>query len=145
MNPISVRLYDVNSAKIVHRFLDMGCTTGVHAATAATLFDKLDTVLSENKISWQNCVGFGVDNTSVNIGRNNSIMTRALEKNSKISFMGCPCHIMHNTVSYAAKAYAQITSFNLEELAVDLFYYFDYSSKRKSNLQEYCGFNDRVS
>lgn len=142
MNPISVRLYDVNSAKIVHRFLDMGCTTGVHAATAAILFDKLDRVLSENEIPWHNCVSFGVDNTSVNIGRNNSIMTRALEKNSNISFMGCPCNIMHNTASYAAKAYAEITGFNLEELAVDLFYYFDHSSKRKSHLQEYCEFND---
>ena len=44
---------------------------------------------------------------------------------------------MHNTVSFAAKVYTEVTGFNLEELAIDLFYYFDHSSKRKSNLQEY--------
>lgn len=142
MNPISVRLYDVNHGKIVSRLLDMGCTSGVQSATAATIFEKMNSVLSESGILWDNCVGVGVDNTSVNIGRNNSIMTRVLEKNPNTAFMGCPCHIMHNTVSFAAKAYTEVTGFNLEELAIDLFYYFDHSSKRKSNLQDYCEFND---
>ena len=81
MNPISVRLYDINLRKVVSRLLDMGCTSGVQGATAATIFEKMNDVLSESGILWENCVGIGVDNTSVNIGCSNSIMTRVLEKN----------------------------------------------------------------
>ena len=45
MNPIGVHLYDINLGKVVSRLLDMGCTSGVQAATAATI------VLSENVIT----------------------------------------------------------------------------------------------
>ncbi len=48
MNPIGVRLYDINLGKVVGRLLDMGCTSGVQAATAATIFEKMNDVLSEN-------------------------------------------------------------------------------------------------
>ena len=83
-----------------------------------------------------NSVSVGVDNTSVNIGCRNSIMNRVVEKNSHTEFIGCPCHIVHNTASFAAKAFTDVTGFDLEDVAVDLFYYFDKSSKRKTNLQE---------
>ena len=53
MNPISVRLYDVNLGIVVTRLLDMGCTSGMQAATAATIFQKMDVVLSENGIPWE--------------------------------------------------------------------------------------------
>lgn len=120
----------------------MGCTSGTEAATAAEIFQKMNDVLSENQITWNNCVAVGVDNTNVNVGNKNSIMTRVHAVNANTEFIGCPCHIVHNTVSFAAKAYREATGFCLEDLAVDLFYYFDRSSKKKSNLQEYCQFND---
>ena len=97
------------------------------------------------KFSWTmvlNCVGAGVDNTSVNNGCNNSIKTRVLQKNPNCTFVGCPCHIAHNTAGKAGKSYTRMTGFDLEQLAVNLFYHFDYSSKRKSYLNEYYTFND---
>ena len=56
--------------------------------------------------------------------------------NPNTEFISCPCHIIHNTTSFAAKAYYEATGFYLEDLAVDLFYYFDHSSKKKANLQD---------
>ena len=65
----------------------------------------MDAVLLENGVSWEHCVGVSVDNTSVNLGRRNSIFTRIREKNPATYFMGCPCHIMHNTSMKAAECF----------------------------------------
>ena len=54
--------------------------------------------------------------------------------------MCCPCHIAHNTASTAADAFRRATSFDVEELVVDMFYWFDKSTKRKSTVVEYCCF-----
>lgn len=36
----------------------------------------------------------------------------------------------------------QVSKFNVEEMVIDLFYWFDKSTKRKANLQSYCVFCD---
>ena len=60
---------------------------------------------SDEKV--HNCVGVSVDNTSVNLGKRNSILTRVLVKTPTIYFMGCPCHIVHNTCMKAAEKFNQ--------------------------------------
>ena len=84
MNPMTVRLYDINQGIIVTRFLDMCLTKGTESATAASIFKD---VLQENGISQSNCVGVSVDNTSVNLGKRNSIMTRVLQNNPAVYFI----------------------------------------------------------
>ena len=73
-------------------------TTSVHQryATYATTHD----------ISWNNCIGLGVENTSVKMGCRDSIKTSVLEKNPAIFIMGCPRHIVHNT---ALKAFEEVS------------------------------------
>lgn len=142
MNPLTVRMFDENRGKVNTRFLDMCTTSGQHAGTAESIFNKMDQVLSLHHIPWDYCVGLGVDNTSVNIGRHNSIMTRIHQKNPNVYIMGCPCHIAHNTASIAAEALQHDVRFDVEEIMVDLFYWFDKSTKRKSSLKEYCCFCD---
>ena len=100
----------------------------------------MNEVLESHNIPWNNCVGVGVDNASVNIGRRNSIIPKVHHVNPTVYFIGCPCHIAHNTANTAAKAFREHTRFDVEELAVDLFYWFDKSTKRKSSLEEYCCF-----
>ena len=73
--------------------------------------------------------------------------------------MGCPCHIIHNTAQKASQAFcsvsdgtcslisatlyiasnysykrAQITGFDVDDFLVDLYFYFDKSTKRKAEL-----------
>ena len=142
MNPITVRIFDIGRDKVDTRFLDMCTTSGVAAATAETIWNKMDQVLSSCDVPWINCVGVGVDNTSVNLGKHNSIKSRVQQVNNSIYFMGCPCHLAHNTACAAADSFNRTTAFDIEEMAVDLYYWFDKSSKRKNVLQDYCCFND---
>ena len=81
---------------------------GPHSATAESIFTKMNEVLQSNGIPWANCVGAGVDNTSVNLGRNNSIRTRVLQQNPSTYFMGCPCHIVHNIALKASGSFCQV-------------------------------------
>ena len=58
--------------------------------------------------------------------------------------MGCPCHIAHNAASKATKAFVKIVDdFDIEELLVDIYFHFDYSSKRKNLFVEFCEFCDQ--
>ena len=47
-----------------------------------------------------------------------------------MNFMGCPCHIAHNTADTASQ-FMDVNGFDMEEIAIDLFYWFDKSSKHK--------------
>lgn len=124
---------------------------GVLSGTAETIFGKMHEVFESNDISWSKCIGLSVDNTSVNIGKHNSIMTRVLQKNPAIYINGCPCHIVHNMMQKASTAFTQVqiiaiqlpcTIGDVEEIVVDIFYHFSSSTKRKSGLEEYCNFCD---
>ena len=81
---------------------------GTNAGTAAAIFEKMDEILHSHEIPWSNCIAASVDNTSVNIGKHNSILTRIKSKNAAIYFMGCPCHIVHNICVKAAEKFHQV-------------------------------------
>ena len=65
VNPLTVKIFYVNTGRVESRLLDMCTTNGTDSATAASIFQKIDDVLSLHGISWSKCVGFGVDNTNV--------------------------------------------------------------------------------
>ena len=119
--------------------------------------------LEKHDILWSNCVGIVMDNTSVNLGCRNSIKTRIQGVNSAIYIMGCPCHIVHNIAGKASHAFESVSTlysihnhvyhagpciinmvsgFNVDDLVIDLFYWFDKSTKRKAGMLEYCTFCD---
>lgn len=118
----------------------------------------MDSVLESRSIPWSNCVGLSVDNTSVNMGRHNSIMTRATQKNPAVYMMGCPCHILHNTAQKANHSFQNVCHyynnrqlftctyhFRQQGLMLMIFwltcrcYYFDKSTKRRLSQQvHYC-------
>uniref|UniRef100_H3B1S8 HAT C-terminal dimerisation domain-containing protein n=1 Tax=Latimeria chalumnae TaxID=7897 RepID=H3B1S8_LATCH len=140
MNPLTV--FDINTQRIENRLLDMCVTTGKDPATAAAIFNKIDQTLDTHSIPWANCVGFGVDNTSVNLRKRNYITTRVKGKNAACYFMGCPRHLVHNVACKSASSLTQLSGFDVEDLCVDLLYYFDPSTKRKSRLVEFSEFCD---
>ena len=69
--------------------------------------------LQKHHIPWEHCIGVSTDNTSVNLGIRNSIMTRVKEKNPAVYFMGCPCHIVHNCALKASEKFAQVSFYFL--------------------------------
>ena len=139
MNPLTVRIFDVNQGRVVSQILDM-CLTS--SSTAEAIFTKINSTLENFDISWNRCVSFGVDNTNVNIGQRNSIKTRVHHYNPSVYFVGCPCHMVHNTASKASDSFEVETGFDIEDMLVDLYYWFDKSTKRKNELLHFCEFCD---
>lgn len=140
LNPLTVRLLDMKKMQVITQLLDMCTTSGRHCGTAASIFSKIDSVLTTYNIPWNHCVGFGVDNASVNVGLRNSIMTHVKQKNKSCYFMGCPCHLVHNVANHAAEAFQRCSGFDVEDFCIDIFYWFDKSTKRKGILKEFCDF-----
>ena len=80
---------------MITKFAGIKLTTGRNAPTAVSIFESVDNFFSTNNISWDDCVGLGLDNTNANIGHN-SIKTRTKRTNPNIVICGYPCHILHN-------------------------------------------------
>ncbi|KAK6191363.1 hypothetical protein SNE40_003074 [Patella caerulea] len=142
MNPLTVRIYDVNTSMVKFDLLDMCCTSGRGSATAEGIFSKIKEKIDLHDIPWENCVAFGVDNTSVNLGKRNSIKTRVKQETESCYFVGCPCHLVHNLACRASDAFQSEVGFDVEDFCVDIYYWFDKSTKRKSILAEFCNFCD---
>ena len=102
----------------------------------------IDEVFQKNEIPWENCISLGVslcDNTAVNVGKHKSLIVEARKQNANIILLGCPCHIAHNTAKHGTTAFEQVLKhFEVEELHVDVYFHFDYLSKRKNILVEFC-------
>ena len=105
MNPLTARIFDSDHGVVTTQFLDM-CMSS--SSTAEGIFSKMQEALSKHEIPWDNCVGIGLDNTSVNMGCTNSIKTRVLSVNAAVSVVGCPCHIVHNIAGKAGEAYEKV-------------------------------------
>ena len=84
-------------------------------------------------------VSLFVDNISVNLRTYKKFAAIQVE-NSKVYVLFCPCHILHNTSSKAASTLASVMKFDIEDLAVDVGYWFDKSTKRKAGLEDFCAF-----
>ncbi|XP_049441884.1 uncharacterized protein LOC125894500 [Epinephelus fuscoguttatus] len=139
MNPLTVRVYDSDLSKVVHRFLDMCPTSGPNCGTAEVIYKKMDEALLKNAIPWRNCVSLSVDNAPVSTGARNSIASRIHQEHASIYIHGCPCHIIHNTAKQAGQAFLEVCGFDPEEdLAVDVGYWFKGSTNRKGYLTEFC-------
>ena len=104
LNPLTVRPLDMEIKQVSTQLLDMCTTSGRNCGTAASIFSKIDSIMAKHNIPWSNCVGFGVDNTSVNVGIRNSIMTDVKQKVSTCYFMGCPCHLVHNVAKLCCRS-----------------------------------------
>lgn len=140
LNPLTVKYWDPSLGRICTQLLDMCVTKGKDAATSRVIFATLNEKMQQWEIPWKNCVAFGVDNASVNIGQRNSIMTRVHALNPGVLFVGCPCHMLHNAAQAASKKLQNYTGFDIEDFMVDCFFWFQKSQKRKSSLEDFCTF-----
>ena len=62
LNPLLVRVFDINEDKVVPQLLDM-CTSKKN--DAESLFGLIDDALKKEDVNWNNCVAIGMDNAYV--------------------------------------------------------------------------------
>ena len=74
------------------RFLDL---LEVPDGTAETLFQSVKSFLDENKIPYENVVGFGADNASTNMGEHEGIQTKLKRICPHLMVQGCVSHSAH--------------------------------------------------
>ena len=114
-----------------------------HRAAAENIFAAIENSFDLGNIPFQNCVSLSVDNASTMVGKRNSFASRFKDKNSEVFISGCPCHLAHIAASHANDAFSDVLGLNVENLCIDMFYWFDKSSKRKEKLNEYFQFCDQ--
>ena len=71
-------------------------------------------------------IGLSLDNASVNMGRHNGLYRKLSQG---VYTLGCPCHIIQNTANNASKLFARATGFDVGDFLVDIYYFFDNSTK----------------
>jgi len=69
-------------------------------------------------------------------------MTHVKHQNDACYFMGCPCHLVHNIAGHASETFQKSSGFDVEDLCVDVYHWFEKSTKRKGILKEFCEFCD---
>ena len=94
----------------------------------------------KNNTPWSYHNAFLVDTESVNIWKHNCIKTRLENKNPSVDALGYHCHFTPNTTYVALKNLVETSEFDMEELVVDIYNYFDWSTKWKDEQHDHAHF-----
>ena len=81
MYPITIRIFDINFHRIMKKLFGMNFLERTDAPTAVSMFDSMNNLFERYNIQWDHCMGIGLDNTNANIEEQNSIKSRACQKN----------------------------------------------------------------
>ena len=120
----------------------MCITIGRNASKAEEIFNAVQEKFRADGIPWANAVSLSVDNTNSMIGKNNSFASWCRQRNPDIFVSGCPSHLVHIAARNGHDSFAKVIGANIEDLHIDLYYWFEISNKRKKVLLEYmelCG------
>jgi hypothetical protein len=129
--PIVVRYYDMNCGRIVCVVLSIPGNT--EASTGQNIFNLLNAELVLRNIPWKNCIAFECDSASVMVGRYKGVAAFIKKEHPSVYVQGCVCHLIHLA---AEKAVAELPV-SVEDLLIDLYYYFDKSTKRLQELRKF--------
>ena len=58
--------------------------------------------------------------------------------------MGCSCHIVHNTAEKGSDAFRDMLKFDVDDLLVDIYVWFEKSTKRTAGMEEHQAFHRKV-
>ena len=100
----------------------------VNIGTAANLFQALNESLAKNGLGFSNAVAFMSDTTNVMKGKRSGVQKLIRDENPFLLDVGCICHLADLTV----KAGLETLPVDINQLFIDIFYFFQHSSKRNS-------------
>ena len=124
---ILVRVLDSQLGEVCTRFLDMPV---VNIGNATNLFTALKSSLSKHGLDFSKSVAFMSDTTNVMKGASFGVQKLIKREHSSLYDVGCICHLVNLTI----KAGLECLPIDIDQLFVDIFYYFLHSSKRKQEV-----------
>jgi len=101
----------------------------------------METELKSRDIPWSNCMALGSDNASVMTGNKKGVIAFMEKEQPSIYLSGCSLHLVHIAAKKAAECLPPV-----DDILVDIYYYFNKSDKRKSEfkeMQELCDLEQR--
>ncbi|KAL8606384.1 hypothetical protein ACOMHN_020538 [Nucella lapillus] len=101
------------------------------------IFELVDAELQAQGVSWDNCIAFGLDNAPVMTGQNKGVFAFVTDKNRNVYLAACTLHLVHIGAKKGAACLPPV-----EEILVDIYYFFQKSTLRQSNLRELQGLYD---
>ena len=125
---ILLRVLDLNVGDTRTRFLDMPV---VNIGTAQNLYAALKESLTSKGLDFSRCIAFMSDTTNVMKGARSGVQRLIKNECPHVLDVGCICHLADLTIKSGVKS----LPVDIDQLFIDVFYYFFHSSKRK---QEFC-------
>ena len=104
----------------------------VNIGTAVNLLNALKLSLIKKGLSFDNCIAFISDNTNVMKGARSGVQKLIHNECPHLSDVRCICHLADLTI----KAGMKTLPIEVDQLFVDVFYYFLHSSKRKQQFAD---------
>ena len=101
----------------------------------------METELKSRDIPWSNCIALGSDNASVMTWNKKGVIAFMEKEQPSIYLSGCSLHQVHIAAKKAAECLPPV-----DDILVDIYYYFNKSDKRKSEfkeMQELCDLEQR--
>ena len=132
---ILVRFFDPSNMLVVTRHLD---TIGITDCSAEGVYVGLKQTLERFQVPFSNLISFTSDTCNIMKGCRNGVIAKLRESQSSIIDVYCICHLLNLCVKSAMKT----LPLKVDDLMVDVFYYFRNSVKRVTALQEYATFCD---
>lgn len=137
--PVLVQYFDCNEG-VQSRLLNLNeCDN----ETSTTVSECVYKVISDHGIS-DKISAFGGDNTNTNFGgvarkgENNVFRKLQNKLNRQILGVGCPAHILHNSIQTGA----DVLSHDIQVIIVKVYNYFSIYTVRVASLKEFCDFVD---
>ena len=133
---VMLRFFDTTEGKVRCTFYKL---VTLESATADGIFQCLDNLFSDDgPLKYSNLVGLGSDGASVMLGSRNSVLTRLQTEQPRIVSFHCNCHIAALIANHACK---ELPGY-LDDLTVQIWYFFQKSPKRQRVFQEFQQFVD---
>lgn len=97
------------------------------------IFNLIKSELESRNIPWANCIAFGTDNAANMTGQHKGVIAFLKRKNDSMFLAGCCLHLIH----LAAKKGSGALPVSVDDVLVDIYYFFDKSDKRQAEFRQF--------
>jgi len=124
-----VRVLDPDIGEVRTRFLDMPI---VNVGSSSNIYSALKSSLEQFGVDFSNAISFISDTANVMKGARSGVQKLIKNENPYRYDVGKICHL----ADLCVKAGVKVLPIDIDQLFVDIFYHFYYSSKRKHEFHD---------